>query len=420
MRDASGSSAGSSARSSFSATSRSRCAIPGAVDVAERPAAEPLDQREVRPVADRRRGRCRAARRRRGAGGRPQRQAAVQHRQVRQDAELSDDRLVVPASRRFRGVPVDRRRRRQSIRRASAALRLQTCSRLISSRQPQQRAADRHARRVGRWLAERLRHVLIAAVHLDARDDRFALFRPQPRERRFVALQRFAADRGFERRRAAIASRCRRARVAPASAWLRRTSSRMRLTIAWRRYACSAPSCRDSNRSIRLTARTTVSCTRSSVSIRSRLQRGSRPLAQRRSDGQKARKQPVQRVVIARLGTFDQIVRAVDAGRADTRDHLAEFYGRVISARVVHGRPRTGMPDRAGFRMIKVPRPGLKSHLQSSHCDSGPDTSNDAACGRKPCSCLSKRRLCQKRTGRSGQTVSCSVGRLAALREMAG
>src|SRR5215470_9558553 len=66
--------------------------------------------------------------------------------------------------------------------------------------QPNQRAADSHARGVGRRLAERARHFLIAAVHLHARDDRFALFRPQPAERRFVPFERLGANRVLERR----------------------------------------------------------------------------------------------------------------------------------------------------------------------------------------------------------------------------
>src|SRR4029453_2412437 len=64
--------------------------------------------------------------------------------------------------------------------------------------QAQQRAGDRHPGRVGRWLAERLRDILIRAVHFNAHDDGFAILGTQSRQRRFIALHGFVADRGVE------------------------------------------------------------------------------------------------------------------------------------------------------------------------------------------------------------------------------
>src|ERR1044071_8133269 len=80
-----------------------------------------------------------------------------------------------------------------SARRTSIALSDLLTAHLL--RQPKQRAADGHARGVGRGFVERGGHILIAAVHLDPRDDRLALLRPQPGQRRFVALERLPANR---------------------------------------------------------------------------------------------------------------------------------------------------------------------------------------------------------------------------------
>src|SRR5438093_13412644 len=66
--------------------------------------------------------------------------------------------------------------------------------------EPQEGPAGRHARRGGGWFAEGPRHVVVAALHLDARDDRFAVFGSQPRERRFIPFDRFFADGQIERR----------------------------------------------------------------------------------------------------------------------------------------------------------------------------------------------------------------------------
>ena len=80
--------------------------------------------------------------------------------------------------------------------------------------QANQRAVNRHARRVGRRLSKRLGHFLVAHAPFAPRDDRALVLGLQFLERRLVALDALAADRDLERRRSRTrARRCRAARA---------------------------------------------------------------------------------------------------------------------------------------------------------------------------------------------------------------
>jgi hypothetical protein len=85
-------------------------------------------------------------------------------------------------------------------------------------RHANERAFGGLARRIGRWLAERLSELLVRVAYLDAPDDWLPFLRPEPRERPFVAIDRFASDRLLERRlRAARLEPVELGRVGPAS-----------------------------------------------------------------------------------------------------------------------------------------------------------------------------------------------------------
>src|SRR4030088_1016221 len=60
-------------------------------------------------------------------------------------------------------------------------------------------AADCDVRSSDGWLSQGLGYVWIGMPHLDARDDRFAVVWSQALQRGLVALQRFAANRLFDR-----------------------------------------------------------------------------------------------------------------------------------------------------------------------------------------------------------------------------
>ena len=73
--------------------------------------------------------------------------------------------------------------------------------------QARERTRDGYTSGVGVRLAERDRHFFIALLQLDARDDRFAVRRLQPLQRRLVPLHAFAPDRVLQRRRSDVGVR---------------------------------------------------------------------------------------------------------------------------------------------------------------------------------------------------------------------
>src|SRR5262245_21421178 len=227
--------------------------------------------------------------------------------------------------------------------------------------QAHQRAAHRHARRVGRGLAERLGDVLIAAVHLDPCDDRLAFFRAQPRERRLVALQRFLADRRLERRRAPIRrvlvehARCRRPLRAPH--FVANTIDDGLPKVGLQRALVARLELIDAlDGADDRFLHEIVGVHQVAAPPR---QTTARPPAQRR---QKAAEQAVQRIGIAALRPLDQIEGSVN-----------------VDTLVIHERRWTRIPYRTGTRMISVPRAALKGYLQPCHCDSSPYAGDHAA-----------------------------------------
>ena len=183
---------------------------------------------------------------------------------------------------RFELAPVERLaigdRGRERVQRAASGLNVHLL------RQPDERARHRHARRIGGRLAVRRRDLLITLLHLhscldDARAPPAAAGRAPTRTVRAPACRWLppAATRP-----APPADPRRRARPPAGYRFTRLTSSRTRLMSACRMYACSAPSWRCSNESMCLSVWASVSCTRSSVSRRSRVHRGNRPRAHRR------------------------------------------------------------------------------------------------------------------------------------------
>ena len=72
-------------------------------------------------------------------------------------------------------------------------------SHLVS--QSLERADDRHACRIGRWFPQHPGQLLGRVVHLDGRDDGFAIRVSKARERSLVSIERLSADGLLERRR---------------------------------------------------------------------------------------------------------------------------------------------------------------------------------------------------------------------------
>ena len=58
-----------------------------------------------------------------------------------------------------------------------------------------------HARRVSRRFAEQFGQLVIGQTHFDAADDRLAIGRAQPLQRRLISIQRLTADGLLKRRR---------------------------------------------------------------------------------------------------------------------------------------------------------------------------------------------------------------------------
>ena len=135
------------------------------------------------------------------------------------------------------------------------------------------------------------RELLVAESQLDARDDRFAIFRAQPRSAGLVAVERLAVPIAcFERRRArrfdpggVCSSRSRRS--VAAGCWRGETRLPDPVQHALAEIRLQRPLAMYLEPSIFLNAGSRVSCTRSCVSARRGRARGRRPVAHRRSRG---------------------------------------------------------------------------------------------------------------------------------------
>ena len=158
--------------------------VPGAEDLAERALADAFDHAQVAPIRF-----PRAGRRVRPPRDEPER---------RQRLELLEHRLVCRVRAR-----VDARSSPRPCRRESRRPRPRgpdSASRFHFLRQAQQRTLRRLARGVGRRFPEYFGQLGIRVVHFHARDDGFALFRAEPRQRRLIPLEGLASDRILERR----------------------------------------------------------------------------------------------------------------------------------------------------------------------------------------------------------------------------
>ena len=258
--------------------------VPGAEDVAEAAAPDPIEHDEPAPAWARRLGDGRRVRARSALaflGG----NASIERGDALDEAEVADQPALGVGRLRLEALPVDGLPSATEAARSASARSSALNVHLL--RQPHERAGHGHPRGIRAGLAVRRGNLLVTLLHFHACDDDLPFVRFQALHRRFVAFERLGSDRFLERRRARIAriDCCRPILPAAGYRFRRLTSSRTRLTSACRRYAWSAPSCLGSNWSMRLSVCAIVSCTRSSVSRRSRVQRGSRPRAHRRSGG---------------------------------------------------------------------------------------------------------------------------------------
>ena len=144
-----------------------------------------------------------------------------------------------------------------------------------------ERAFDGHSCGVGGWLGQRVRNFVVGASHLDAvqsplRGPTVSTARVRSR------IVPASGDRLLLRAGMLIAvSRSAGSSSEGGRRPVRRSSSRIRFMMPCRKYACSAPSPRSSKLSSLPSVRSNVSCTMSWVSVASRAQRGSLPVAQR-------------------------------------------------------------------------------------------------------------------------------------------
>ena len=179
--------------------------VPRTKDLAGRTVTNPIEEREAAPMRTGRAAREQAI----GPGARDRSSSSSLGEMLRWRLAMLSTRRRCRTSRRFSASACDSALAQSTGAPSATSAAASTSARSSALnvhllRQSDQCPRHGHSGRVGARLAVRRSDLRVTLLQLDASDDDFPLFGPQPLQRLFVPLHRLVADRFVERRRRRI------------------------------------------------------------------------------------------------------------------------------------------------------------------------------------------------------------------------